>query len=274
MGLPLEIPAMKRFMFPLALPLLFAACPACGSDPAVAPASTVSSSTNDVKSQLVRYHWRLQDATNKNGRRIKALFVLPDTPLQLDFRDGWYGIRNGCNDRGGRYALDGEFLTEWDGTQTPMLCSPDMMELDSEISTRFSGTMRFVLAFDGTPTLTLANVDGDGDGDGEKLVFVGTLIGERLTIEFAAHTKPCKTASTAETQCLQVRKVKYDDSDGSFDADGSFENLDGEIEGFEHEDGVRYVLGVERFAIEKPSAYGPPCRYVLEWTSVKDATGK
>jgi hypothetical protein len=128
--------------------------------------------------------------------------------------------------------------------------------------------MRFVLAFDGMPTLTLANADGD------KLVFVGTLIGERFTIEVAAHTKPCDPASTTGTQCLQVREVKYDDSDGSFDADGIFENLDGEIDGFEHEDGVRYVLGVERFAIEKPSADGPPYRYVLEWTSVKDATGK
>jgi hypothetical protein len=57
-------------------------CPASGSDPAVAPASTVSSSTNDVKSQLVRYHWQLEDATDKNGRRIKTLFVRPanDTP--------------------------------------------------------------------------------------------------------------------------------------------------------------------------------------------------
>jgi heat shock protein HslJ len=259
---------MKRYLFPLALPLLFAACPAFGSDPSVPVTATEASSTDDVKSQLVRYHWRLQDATDKKGRRIKALFVLPDTPLQLDFRDGWYGIRNGCNDRGGRYAVDGEFLTEWDSTQTLMLCSPDMMKLDSEISTRFSGTMRFVLAFDGMPTLTLANADGD------KLVFVGTLIGERFTIEVAAHTKPCDPASTTGTQCLQVREVKYDDSDGSFDADGIFENLDGEIDGFEHEDGVRYVLGVERFAIEKPSADGPPYRYVLEWTSVKDATGK
>ena len=260
---------MKRFLFPLALPLLFAVCPASGSDPAVAPTATEASSTDDVKSQLVRYHWRLQDATDKKGRRIKALFVRPDKPLQLDFSDEWLSIRSSCNYMSSDYTLEGEFLIEGNGgSQTVKACTPKIQALDNEIGNRIGRKMRYALAPGGTPALALFNADGD------KLVFVGTLIGERLTIEVAARTKPCDPASTKGTQCLQVREVKYDDSDGSFDADGPFESLAGDIEGFEHEDGVRYVLNVERFAIEKPYADGPPYRYVLEWTSVKDATGK
>lgn len=260
---------MKRFLFPLALPLLFAVCPASGSDPAVTPSVTESPATAEVKAQLVRYHWQLEDATDKKGRRIKALFVRPDKPLQLDFSDEWLSIRNSCNYMSSDYTLEGEFLIEGNGgSQTVNACIPRIQALDNEIGNRIGRKMRYALAPGGTPALALFNANGD------KLVFVGTLIGERLTIEVAAHTKPCKTASTAETQCLQVRKVKHDDSDGSFDADGPFENLAGDIEGFEHEDGVRYVLDVERFAIDMPSADGPPYRYVLEWTSVKDATGK
>jgi len=76
------------------------------------------------------------------------------------------------------------------------------------------------------------------------------------------------------TQCLQIRPVKYDDSDGSFDAIGPYENFYGGIEGLIRKEGVRYVLGVERFAIENPSSGRPRYRYVLEWIFRKDATGK
>jgi heat shock protein HslJ len=261
---------MKRFLFPFALPLLFAVCPASGSDPAVAPASTVSSSTNDVKSQLVRYHWQLEDATDVRGKRIGPLFVHANKSLQLDFfADGGVLVRNACNYIGGDYTLAGNTLTVIGGPSTMMAClDPELMALDGEIGRRLEGASQLALLASDTPTLTLTNAAGD------KLVLAGKLIGERLTIEVAARTKPCDPASTKGTQCLQVREVKYDDSDGSFDADGPFENLGGEIDGFEHEDGVRYVLGVERFAIEKPPADGPLYRYVLEWTSVKDATGK
>ena len=254
---------MQRFLFPLALSLLVVA-PTRGAEPSMAAAAA----PDEAKAELVRYHWRLQAATDANGNRIDALFVQADEPLQLDFSaDGGVFVGNACNDIGGDYSLDGESLTVANMSSTLMACvDPKLMALDREIGKRLDGELS-LLAGD-QPTLTLVSASGD------KLVFTGKLIGERLSIEVAAHTQPCKPALAVVTQCLQIRPVKYDDSDGSFDAIGPYENFYGGIEGLIRKEGVRYVLGVERFAIENPSSDRPRYRYVLEWIFRKDATGK
>jgi hypothetical protein len=257
---------MKRFVIPLALSLLVVAVPTRGAQPT---SMAASATPDEVKAQLVRYHWRLQDATTARGRRIQALFVRPDRPLQLDFDGKWFWIRNSCNFMSSDYTLDGEFLIEGNaGSQTVAACIPRIQALDEEIGKRIGGRVRYAFASGDTPVLALFDANGD------KLVFIGTLIGERLSIEVAAHTKPCKPALAAETQCLQMREVKHDDSDGSFDAKGPFESFDGEIEGFKREEGMRYVLGVERFVVDGTRGSHPRERYVLEWVSVSDATGK
>jgi heat shock protein HslJ len=260
---------MKRLL-PLALSLLFVACPAFASDPAATPSATETSATDDVKSQLVRYHWRLQHATDKKGRRIRALFVQPDKPLQLDFSDEWLSISNSCNYMSSDYALKGEFLIEGNGgSQTLVACvDPKLMALDDEIGKRLAGMPKLALLGGDTPALTLITAEGD------KLVFSGKRIGQRMSLEVAAHSKLCSHPQIPGERCLQVREVKYDDSDGSFDAIGPFEDFRGGIDGFEREDGVRYVLDVERFAVEEPQTGHSRYRYVVEWIPQKDATGK
>ena len=268
---------MKRLLA-LTLPLLLAACPDTGSNapattaPAPAstmtsPASTVTPASSDANTELDRYHWRLQDATDANGKRIDALFVRADKPLQLDFADDHVGVANACNRMGGGYSLEGESLTVTRMASTMMACSdPKLMALDGEIGKRLEGASELSLAAGDTPTLTLVNAAGD------KLVFAGEPTadtryggpGERMFLEVAARTKPCSHPLIPGKQCLQVREVKVDANGLKIGAPGSFENFYDAIEGYEHEDGVRNVLRVDRYTIKDPPADGSRYAYVLD----------
>lgn len=257
---------MKRFPFPLAV-LLSVACPAFGSDPVAAPTFTQVPSAGEVeaKGQLPRYHWRLRDATDKKGHRIKTLFVQPGKPLQLDFSDEWLSISNSCNSMSSDYMLEGEFLIEGDnGSQTVKACIPRIQALDVEIGKRIGRKMRYAFASGDKPVLTLFNADGD------KLVFMG----ERLFFEVAPHEKPCAYPPMRGKDCLQVREIRYDAKDRRIATAGKFEEFDASIAGYTHRDGVRDVLRIERFAIKDPplgtSIYG----YTLDAMIESDAPGK
>jgi heat shock protein HslJ len=280
--------AMKRLL-PLALPLLLAACPDSGSnapaaDTAPAPASTIASpaptampAASDANAELDRYHWRLQDATDASGKRIDALFVREDKPLQLDFAKGRIGVANACNRMGGGYSLEGESLTVARLASTMMACSdPKLMALDGEIGKRIEGASKLVFTPGDPPTLALANAAGD------TLVFAGEPTadaryggpGATVYLEIAAHTKLCNGATHPPTQCLQVREVKYDDNGLKVGTPGAFENFYDDIEGYTHEDGVRNVLRVMRYTLANPPADGSRYAYVLDKTIEYDASGK
>lgn len=265
---------MKRHLLLLALPFLLAACPESGSDiPAAAtpPTSTATATTapaaNDVNTELGRYHWRLQDATDASGQRIDALFVRTDKPVQLDFADGRVGVGNTCNPMGGGYALAGDTLTVARLASTMMACAdPKLMALDGEIGKRLEGASKLTLASGDVPALTLATTSGD------KLVFAGDPTaqtryggpGERVFLEVAAQTRPCSDPLIPDRQCLQVREIEYDDQGLKVGTPGEFEHFYANIEGYTHEPGVRNVLRVNRFTIANPPADAPAQAYVLD----------
>lgn len=274
---------MKQRLCALALLSLLAGCPEQGADqpsssaatPAT-PASAAMPAANDANAELGRYHWRLQDATDAKGKRIDALFVRADQPLQLDFADGRIAVANACNRMGGGYTLDGESLTVASLASTMMACAdPKLMALDGEIGKRLQGASKLSLLADDTPTLTLATTAGD------RLVFAGEPTaqtryggpGERVFLEVAAHTHPCPHPLIPNKQCLQVREVKYDGQGLRLAASGAFENFYEGIEGYTHEDGVRNVLRVNRYTIENPPADGSHYAYVLDMVVESDSSG-
>lgn len=276
---------MKRLLLSLALPVLLAACPQSGSNPqaadaAPAPATyaaTAPTATSDAVAQLGRYHWRLQDATDAQGKRIDALFVRADQPLQLDFADGRVAVANACNRMGGGYSLEGESLVVARMASTMMACADArLMALDGEIGKRLEGASKFTLATGDAPTLTLTTASGD------TLVFAGAPTadtryggpGERMFLEVAARTKPCPHPLIPDKQCLQVREVKFDDKGLKVGMPSDFGNFYDAIEGYQHEDGVRNVLRVNRYTIANPPADASRYAYVLDMVVESDASGK
>jgi heat shock protein HslJ len=261
---------MKRCLI-LMLPFALAACaktpqgePAT-PPAAVAPAATQAAPTDTTA--LSAYHWRLNDAKDASGKRIDALFVNADKPLQLDFAGGRISVSNTCNHMGGTYSVEGDKLKFDRLASTLMACAdPKLMALDQEIGKRLETESTFALQSGDAPTLTLTGSNGDvltfkGDPTAETR-YGGK--GETTFLEVAAQTKPCSQPLIPNKQCLQVREIKYDGQGIKTGTDGEFQNFYDEIEGYTHEAGIRNVLRVKRYKRDPVAADASSIVYVLD----------
>jgi heat shock protein HslJ len=269
---------MKRHLI-LMLPLALAACakapPPDGSAaaPAIAAPAPAQPAPADTAA-LSAYHWRLSEAKDASGKRIDALFADADKPLQLDFADGRLSVGNTCNRMSGAYSVEGDKLKFDRMASTLMACADGkLMALDREIGKRLEAESKFALQLGDAPTLALTG------GNGDTLTFKGEPTaetryggnGETLFLEVAAQTKPCSHPLIPDMQCLQVRKLKYDDKGIKTGTDAAFENFYGNIEGYTHEPGVRNVLRVKRYNIKNPPADGSSLAYELDMVVESEA---
>jgi len=266
----------------LLLPLaLLAACsqtpaPAGTGGDDVAPAATKAADQQTLAhldaQRLQSQHWLLKQATAADGTRIDALFARDDKPVTLDFADGRVAVSNTCNRLGGGYTLENGTLKVGAMVSTMMACTDKaLMALDEAVSSRLQGELKAAQGTDGA--LTLTTVKGD------VLVFAPEPTaetryggpGETVFLEVAAKTRKCSHPLIPDYQCLQVREVKFDDKGLKQGEPGKFENFYGSIEGYTHEDGVRNVVRVKRFAVKNPPADAPSQAYVLDMV-VESAT--
>lgn len=265
----------------LLLPLALAACSQtppdhAGNTPAAAASTPATARTAPAVASvapafdttvLSKYHWRLSQATGGDGKRIDALFVRPDKPLQLDFVRDRLSVSNACNRLGGNFSVQGDRLKLGQMAQTMMACpDPALAALDGAMSQRLQGQPRIQVKSEGeVPTLNLAGDNGD------TLVFTGEPTaetryggeGETVFLEIAADTKPCSHPLIPGKQCLQMRERTYG-ANGVVASTGPWQPLYQDIEGYTHEPGVRNVLRVKRFAVKNPPADAPATAYVLD----------
>lgn len=276
----------------LLLPLALAACsqspqstpPASSATTAgvatAAPTPPVAGAVAPTDTSLLdRYHWQLNDATDSTGKRIDALFVRADKPVQLDLNANRLNVINSCNTMGGGYRVEDGRLQIGPMMQTRMACAdPGLSALDGAISQRLQGGLKLSLQADGNaPHLQLVTDSGD------TLSFTGVPTaetrfggpGETAFIEVAAQTVPCNPLVPSNhpvlanhpvlgQQCLQVRDRFFDEHGLPGGTPGEWHPLNQEIEGYTHEPGIRNVLRVKRFAIKNPSADAPSTAYVLD----------
>ena len=288
---------MNRLLL-IALPTLLAACTQPGTEPpattpaapapaamaaatdaspAVAPAAATAASGQPVFEKvamigamglLTRQQWRLSTATDATGKRIDALLVRADKPLQLDFqRSGAVAIGNACNQMSGPYRLAGQTIKLGPYAATKKACAdPKLTALDAEAGTRLQGDFTYRMALGAARALELRSPDGD------VLVFVGSDTpearfggpGERVFLEVAAETKPCSHPMMPDMQCLQVRELKYDEKGLKVGTPGAFGNFYEQIEGYRHEPGVRNVLRLQRYTRKQAPADASKYAYVLD----------
>jgi heat shock protein HslJ len=263
---------MTRSLSLLLLSLSLGACAQAPSPPG-SPAQTPSEpgsamkKTSD-KQRLGGYHWRLLDATDAQGRRIDALLIRPDQPIQFDFADDRIAVHNACNGIGGDVRIDGDTMRFAQLVSTKMACvDPAVMALDSEVSTRLQGKVRFAVADGDPPQLMWTAANGD------TLRFVGAPTpetrfgspGETVFLEVAAKTRPCQPPMMPSPQrCLDVRERRYDAQGQPIGAPGEWRPFHDTIEGYAHQEGIRQVLRVKRFRIAEPPTDSPAVAYVLE----------
>ena len=276
----------------LLLPLALAACSQSPQSTAPASSTTTASAATAAAAPPVaptaapsdaallgQYHWQLNDATDSAGKRIDALFVRADKPLQLDFHDNRVNVVNSCNVLGGGFKLESGRLQIGPMMQSQMACAdPGLSALDGAISQRLQGGPKLSLQADGTsPHLQLVTDSGD------TLSFTGAPTaqtrfggpGETAFLEVAAQTVPCNPLVPSNhpvlanhpvlgQQCLQVRDRFFDEHGLASGAPGEWHPLNQDIEGYTHEPGIRNVLRVKRFAIQNAPANASSTAYVLD----------
>lgn len=258
-------------MLILMLPLMLVACAQPRTPVGASVAATASQparSDTTGATVLDGYHWRLQDATDTQGRRIEALLVRTTQPLQFDFADGRIHITNTCNRMSGDVHIDSDTLRAGPIVSTKMACAdPAVMALDAEVAKRLEGRIGFRLLESDPPQLIWTAANGDA------LHFVGMAPpeirfgnpGTIVFMEVAAHIKPCQhPMMPALRQCLEVRELQYDAEGLRSGTPGAWQLFHDNIEGYTHEEGVRNVLRIKRFPIANPPMDAPATGYVLD----------
>ncbi len=258
----------QSLLLPLLISLSLAAC-ARGPVPGPAPAEAATDGNGGTAAALLPgYHWRLQDATDAAGKRIDALLVRHNHPLQLDFADGQVAVRNACNHIGGVAKIDGDTVRIERLVGTKMAClDPALSALDAEITRRLAGASKIALERRDPPLLVWTTAAGD------VLRFAGTPTpetrygnaGETIYLEVGPQTKPCRAGlSPSETNCLVLRELRYDAEGQPAGEPGPWQTVALTIDGFTHEPGIRTVLRVKRFQIRNAPADTPQVAYILD----------
>lgn len=241
--------------------------PAAASTTVAAGSAARAVAAADIRT-LGEYQWRLIGATNSAGKRIDALFVRADMPLQLEFSAGRLSISNSCNNISGAYSISRGRLQVSPMVQTMMAChDAALAALDSAIIQRLQGEAALSIQTDGNaPRLQLITDHGD------TLSFTGVPTpetryggpGQIVFLEVAAQTVPCGRVLVPAKQCLQVRERHFDEHGLPSGAPGAWHPLYQNIEGYTHQSGIRNVLRLKRFAIKNPPVDAPSTAYVLD----------
>src|SRR5690606_503996 len=274
-------------LFALPLALALAACsPGTGdnpsaSTPATAPASEPAPAppghapVPDVAATRGGHHWQLDSATAADGARIDALFANAEAPLQLDFADGRVSVANACNGMGADFNLAAGELTLGPMISTQMACAEPLMAMEREAHTRLAGSHALDVEAGEPPRLQLVNARGD------TLASTGAPNArprhggdpERVFLEVAAERIDCNHPLMPDHRCLEVRELEYD-ADGLKQGTGEWGPLYEEIEGYEHQPGVRNVLRVDRFRRQDVPADASSIVNVLDMVVESEQVGR
>lgn len=251
----------RTLLFPLALALC-----ACGRPDETDPGGEQPAAAA-AASLLTGHRWKLEAATDAQGKRIEALFPGPMNVLTLSLEDGLAAVSGGCNRISGRYELDAQQELTLAGLRaTLMACDPVLMQADEAIQKLLSQPQRVLVLEGSPPRLQLVSAAGDttrwvGEPTPETR-FGGP--GERVFLEVAPQRIPCDHPLIAEHQCLQVREIKYDEQGIRQGEPGPWQALHEEIEGFEFREGERKVLRLKRFKRDPAPADASSIVYVLD----------
>lgn len=247
----------------LAAAALLAACAQPAPPPSNPNVSPPTSSTApmptpspapDLARQLPAYDWELvavRDARGQNDAPWRA----PDRPpVRLSFKDGRVAAQNLCNVVSGGYQLNGAQLSISRPIATMRACpEPGVMALEQRVAQQLptARSAQVLPAAPGrtAPQLTLAFADGSqwdlrGHATPETR-YSGA--GQRMFLEVAPQKVACNHPLMRNAMCLRVRDVHYDGK-GLRTKVGQWRIFQGDIEGYQHQAGVRNIVRVKRYS--------------------------
>ncbi|TVP82264.1 DUF4377 domain-containing protein, partial [Thioalkalivibrio sp.] len=106
---------------------------------------------------------------------------------------------------------------------------------------------------------------------GDALLLTGELTPEArfgpattVFLEVAAETVECEESVRGDGRCLQVREISFDEQGLRVGTPSEWQAFTADIEGYQHEPGIRNVLRVKRFEPAAGPELPPGTIYVLD----------
>ena len=236
---------------------------------------------------LPAYEWELAAARDGRGQNDARWRVGDRPPLRLSFKDGRMAVHNLCNIASAGYELDGTQMRLSRPMATLRACAePGLMALESRVLSLLP-TVQTAQAITrpasqgapaaaDAPQLLLRFADGsDWDlvGHPTPETRYGSA-GERLFLEVAPLKVACNHPLMPNATCLRVRDVRYGEN-GVKTGEGEWRVFHGNIEGYEHREGTRNILRVNRYSLARNGqlpADAPSHAYVLDMVVESELT--
>ena len=222
----------------LALAITLAACATTSSEPT--PMTPRSQPLEGID-------WRLVSAPDtRPGASLSGAGA-----ATLRFEAERFSMKGPCNRHTGAWSRSGDRLTlgKEGGAvaSTKMMCPPEIMAREQALQAAMA--QPFTVEIEG-PFLRLVAADGSAwRFDSRDLP---PAEGRERIVQVAGQRAPC--SGVAPMLCLQVRTQPG----------AAWEAHYGEIEGFDWQVGVEYVIRVREVAVQNPPADGSSLRWVLE----------
>lgn len=211
---------------------------------------------------LEAYRWRLESATDGQGRRIDGIALPDGRAFAFAFPASRVVIDGGCNTMRGSVQVDaGGRIRVGRLASTMKACDDSLMQADAALAKLLADPLKAAIDGSAEPRLRLVTAASDtlvlvGHPTPEARYGKGTL----LFLEVAAQRVPCNLPPMRIATCLQVRDRVFDANGLPVGAPGEWRAFTGEIEGYTHREGERNVLRVKRF--ERSQAPADASRYV------------
>lgn len=245
---------------------LLAGCPAPSHTSETPAADTGASAKSSI--DLGGYRWNLDTATDSAGKPIAVLQREGKYGMQLSFAKDRLGVSGGCNHVGGGYAIKGDRIEVKNFMSTLMACEDQrLMQMDSEISKQLEGSTQFAIEGEAPqPRLLLTTASGSKlslSGQPTAETRYGSA-GTTMFFEVDAQRRSCPHPLIRDHQCLWVRERRYDANGSIAPPPEDWHFLYQDIEGYQHEAGVRNVVRIKKFDIKNPPADASSVAYVLD----------
>jgi hypothetical protein len=230
------------------------------------PATGLGDARQGLGEILEDHRWLLVRAAGASNERLGALFPDPAQSFVFEFAGSRLHAQGGCNGFRGAFVINAEELLEvTGGMSTMMACAAPLMEADAALASLMTGSLEPVLVAGAQPTLVLLTRAGDA------LVLTGELTPEarfgaptRVFLEVAAQTVACEASPRGDGQCLQVRERAFDDQGLLVGGPADWQVFPADIEGYQHEPGIRNVLRLKRFGPAATAGVPAGPIYVLD----------
>ena len=221
--------------------------------------------------QILQAHqWSLTAATDSQAQTIAPLFPADAPAFSFSFSvsppASTLNFKGGCNNFGGSFQLNerGE-LVAGPMRSTMMACQPPLMQADAALAALLAQPLQLSIAWGAPPQLQLRTASNEiltlsGQVTPEALYGPAT----RIFLEVGAQMLPCRNPRNAQTTCLQVREISFDEQGLRSATPGPWQPFYDDIDGYTHTPGQRNVLRVKRFDRQATTEDAAPAVYVLD----------